>query len=349
MDEASLRAWFDQRVASHEFSGVALAWRDGAPIFSYAGGIADRAHGVPVTGETRFAVASVTKMPVAIAALRLVEEDLLRVDRPLVDILPPEHRTAAMTREHTLHHLLSHTSGLPNYHDDTAAGWSACWDRIPTYHARRPADLLPLFADLPAVHPPGERYAYSDANFVLVGLVVEAVTGRPFSAVVADEVFVRAALADTAFEALDEDPARLATGYVVDDGPPERWRSNMYSVTAGGMPDGGLITSATDLARLVDALLNGRLLSPAVLEMMTSPQTPPSSDVAHYGYGCELVVEDGAVTILGHGGNDPGVTAEVVHHRAAETTIVTACNQDRGAWAAAKQIAASLGLSDPRP
>ena len=83
--------------------------------------------------------------------------------------------------------------------------------------------------------------------------------------------------------------------------------------------------------------------------MMTSPQTPPSSDVAHYGYGCELVVEDGAVTILGHGGNDPGVTAEVVHHRAAETTIVTACNQDRGAWAAAKQIAASLGLSDPRP
>ena len=80
------------------------------------------------------------------------------LDQPLVEILPADQQPAALTREHTLHHLLSHTSGLANYHDDddpTLASFLANWDRIPVYHIRRPADMLPLFPDLPAVAPPG--------------------------------------------------------------------------------------------------------------------------------------------------------------------------------------------------
>ena len=349
--QTDLRAWLDQRTAAHEFSGSALAWRDGAPIFAYAGGLAHRGLGVQIGEDTRFAVASVTKMVTAIAALRLVERGLVRLDQPLVDVLPAEQQPVALTREHTLHHLLSHTSGLANYHDDddeTLASFLSCWDRIPTYHVRRPADMLPLFADLPAVAPPGAEVRYNDAGFILVGLVLEAVTGRPWDEVVAEEVFLPAGMADTSTEAFDADPPRLATGYLMDDGPADRWRTNIYGVTANPMPDGGMITTPTDLARLVDALLGGRLLSTEMVAAMTRPQGPPSDEMSQWGYGCELTVVDGSVVVLGHGGGDPGVSARVAHYPAAGTTIVALCNQDRGSWAATLRIGDALGINEPR-
>ena len=351
VDTDALRGGLARRTSDHEFSGVALAWREGQPVFSFSGGLAHRGHGVPVTEATRFAVASITKMVTATAALRLVERGMLRLDQPLVEVLPAEQRPAALTREHTLHHLLSHTSGLTNYHDDDDKTWTSytsCWDRIPTYHIRRTADMLPLFADLPASAPPGTRYRYADANYILAGLVVEAATGQTFADIAAEEVIRPAGMVDTAIEALDTEPARLATGYYVSDEPADSWRTSIYGVPAVGMPDGGMITTAPDLARLVDALLGTSLLSPQMAAAMMTPQGPPLDDLEQYGYGCELVVENGEVTIIGHGGSDPGVSALVSHHRRAATTIVVLCNYDRGSWAATQLIEAALGLADPR-
>ncbi|HSL34056.1 MAG TPA: serine hydrolase domain-containing protein, partial [Candidatus Limnocylindrales bacterium] len=189
MSDADLRAWLDRQADDHAFSGAALVWRDHRPVFSYAGGLAHRGLHVPVTADTRFAVASVTKLVTGTAALRLVDRGTLRLDGRVVDLLPPEWRPATTDPDLTLHHLLSHTSGIADYHDDedeTWASFTSCWDRVPTYHVRRPADMLPLFADLPAVARPGERYRYTDANFLLVGLVLEEVTGRPWDEVVTD-------------------------------------------------------------------------------------------------------------------------------------------------------------------
>jgi len=346
VDPSALRSWLDDQTANGGFTGVALVWRDGDPVFEYAGGLANRGLGVPITDETRFAVASITKLPTAIACLRFVDRGLLRLDQPLAEILPREHQPAALTPEVTLHHILSHTSGLANYSDDadpTWASFTANWDRISTYHVRRPADMLPAFADLPARFRPGERYEYNDAGFILAGLAVEAATGRPYDEVVAEEVFVPAGMADTAIEALDHEPARLATGYMTDETAPRGWRTNIFSVTAMGMPDGGMITTAHDLARLIDALVGGRLLSPALLAAMTTPQGPPDAAEA-YGYGCILGLEAGRVATIGHGGSDPGVSALLVHHLASATTIVTICNQDRGALAANREIQNALGL-----
>jgi len=351
MENEGLHAWFDGRAASGDFSGVALVRRDGETVFEHAVGLASRAHGVPVTLASRFAVASVTKMPVAVAALRLAERGLLDLHRPLLEILPPGQRTAAMTRAHTTHHLLAQTSGLANYHDDadeTWASFTASWDRVATYHARTPADMLPLFADLPARRPPGEAYEYSDANFILVGLVIEAVTGRSWADVVTEEVFGPAGMVDTETGVMDADPARLAVGYMTDDGPVGLRRTNIYSVSANGMPDGGMITTAHDLAALVEALLGGKLLAPATLAAMISSQAPPSDDLEQYGYGCLLTVEDGRVTSIGHGGSDPGVSCMVVHHLAARTTLITLCNQDRGSWAATKELSRAFGLHEAR-
>jgi CubicO group peptidase (beta-lactamase class C family) len=114
------------------------------------------------------------------------------------------------------------------------------------------------------------------------------------------------------------------------------------------MPDGGLTTTAPDLASFLDALRSGRLVTEKTLESMLTPQGIEEDSPEAYGYGMELVVEDGNVTIYGHGGADPGVSTMVSHFVESGVTIVVLCNQDRGSWAVVQRIEADLGLSDPR-
>jgi CubicO group peptidase (beta-lactamase class C family) len=346
----TLGAWLDERAAAGLFSGVVLVRTGTATRFAHAAGLASRAHGVPNRLDTRFAVASVTKWPVATATLRLVERGVLDLRTPVVDLLEPAHWPSALTPAHTLHHLLSMTSGLANYYDDDDPTWDtfeAAIARLPG-RGRHPAALVPLFADLPANRPPGEAYEYSDTNFVLVGLILEAVTGEGWADVVSREVFVPAGMTDTGVDPVDSDPARAATGYLVDDGPADRRRTNIFSVTANPMPDGGMLTTADDLARFVRALLDGGLLGPDLLAAMRTPHAPLTGEPEAYGYGCLLTVDDGRVTSMGHGGGDPGVSCMVAHHLDADTTIIVLCNQDRGAWAATAAATTAFGLRDPR-
>lgn len=343
-------SWIDERAGQHLFSGVVLVWEGGAPIFTHAAGLAHRGHRIQVALDTRFQVASVTKMVTATTALRLVERGTLRLDRPLIDFLPPEYRPASLDKRHTLHHLLSHTSGLANYHDDedeTWASFTSAWDRVPVNRARGPRDVLPLFADLPTVSDPGV-YLYGDANFILIGVLIEWVTGRSFADVATEEVLIPAAMADSGFFQIDLEPENMATAYMVTDDPPETWRSNIYSVAAGGMPDGGLTTTATDLARLLDALASGSLLDSDMVTQMLTPHGFDENGVEAYGYGMELVVVDDRVTVYGHGGADPGVSTMVSHYVDAGITVVVLCNQDRGSWAAVQKLTEILGLDDPR-
>jgi CubicO group peptidase (beta-lactamase class C family) len=357
MDSDSLRDWLDSLVATHAFSGAVLVWREGAPLFSYAGGVAHRGFGVPVTETTRFFVASVTKAVTATTALRLVEQGRVGLHQRLVEVLPAEHHTSALTGEHTLHHLLSHTSGLPNYHDDedpTPASFVSCWDRVPCRSARRPADLLPLFRALPAVAGPGQRYRYADANYILAGLVIESVTGRPFAEVAAREVLAPAGMADSGFDLRDTDPPRVATGYLHQpDVPFESWPTNVFSVPAGGMPDGGLVTTTTDLVRLLEALLGGHLVSPRLVAAMTAPQCGRTTGAYRYGYGMELGFVAGRQVVFGHNGLDPGISAVLARFPAGDgasgsTTIAVLCNHDRGSWPVYLRLAGELGYTDPR-
>jgi CubicO group peptidase (beta-lactamase class C family) len=351
MDVGALRGWLDERADLGEFSGVVLVWRDGAPVFEHAAGLAHRGLGVPVQTNSRFQVASVTKMLTAVTALQLVDSGSIGLDTPLTDVLSREIN--AVTPEHTLHHLLCHMSGIRNYHDDdddTWASFTSCWDRIPTYHLREVEEMLPLFADLPPLFPPGERFQYADANYLLIGLIIEAVTGGRFRDVVHERVLEPIGMGDTSFTGLDFDPERLTVGYFSSDRPSERGRTNIFSVPAMGMPDGGMITGARDLARFFDALVGGRLVSPDILEQMLVPRAPinDTDGLESYGYGLELTVVEGEVTILGHAGGDPGVAAMTSHFLGDATSLIVLCNQDRGSWAVSKQVASAFGLPDPR-
>lgn len=349
-DLEAIRPWLEDRAGQGLFSGVALVWQEGETKLIHATGTAHRGLDVPVSVDTRFQVASVTKMITAATVLRLVERGTLSLDRPLISFLPAQYRPAGLDERHTLHHLLSHTSGLPNYYDDEDESWesfTSAWDRIPTYHARGPKDVLPLWSDLPAVSDPGE-FAYADANYILTGVLIEWVTDRPFADVATAEVLLPAGMERSGFFHLDLTPEGVATSYLATDEPPDTWRSNIYSVPSGGMPDGGLVSTGTDLARFIDALREGRLLETETLGLMLTPHGVDEDEPEAYGYGMELVVEDGAVTIYGHGGAHPGVSTMVSHYVAPGATVVVLCNQDRGAWAVAQEIARVLGLHDPR-
>ncbi|MDH4309474.1 MAG: beta-lactamase family protein [Acidimicrobiia bacterium] len=349
----SVRKWIDGRAESGQFSGVALVARRGETVFEHAAGLAHRGLGVPVTVGTRFQVASVTKMMSAVAALRLVEEGAIALDTPLTEVLPPELRPGAVAAEHTMHHLLCHMSGLANYHDDEDESWASfvsCWDRIPCYRIREVADMLPLFADLPSVFAPGEDWRYSDSNYILIGLIIEQVTGRRYRDFVADEVLAPAGMADTSFTDLDFDPPGLALGYATSDRPNEKGRSNLYAVPAAGMPDGGIITTAGDLARFFEALDGGRLVSDETYLLMMRPNAfiPDTDGLEAYGYGLELTVVDGRVTILGHAGGDPGVAAITSYFVDDGMSVIVLCNQDAGSWAVSKRLCQEVGLDDPR-
>ena len=137
-------------------------------------------------------------------------------------------------------------------------------------------------------------------------------------------------------------------GYKVDDGPADAWKTNIYSVTASGMPDGGMNTTAHDLARLIDAILAGRLLPAPLVAAMTIRRGRTGPTSSSTATGCEMAVVDGAVMIIGHGGGDPGVSAMLTHHLAQGITLSVVCNQGRGSWAATKRLAEAFGLSEPR-
>ncbi|MGH8914064.1 MAG: serine hydrolase domain-containing protein [Acidimicrobiia bacterium] len=350
LDPIRLRAWIDDRAAQDLFSGVSLVRSGDDVLFEHAAGLAHRGHRVPVTAGTKFQVASVTKMITAATALRLVERGTLSLHRPLTASLPPEHRPAGLDDRHTLHHLLSHTSGLADYHDDeddTWASFTGAWDRVPVYKARGPEDILPLFADLPATDDPGE-FAYADANYILTGLLIEWVTGRSFADVATEEVLHPSGMGDSGFYQLDLEPENMATAYLVTDESPEMLRSNIYSVPAGGMPDAGLTTTAADLARFLDSIGSGSILSPETVSSMLTLHGLDDDSLEGYGYGMELVVVDGVVTIFGHAGAGPGVSAMVSHYVDDRVTVIVLCNRDRGSWGVAQRIAEALDLTDPR-
>ncbi len=181
--------------------------------------------------------------------------------------------------------------------------YAALWADRPSYSMLRPADFLPLFADLPPYWPPGERFWYSNAGYVLLGLVLEAVAGVPYTDLVADRVFGPAGMTASGFFRLDDAVPDLAVGYVhLDDGT---WRTHHYGLPVVGGADGGAQSTCRDLDRFLAAYDDGTLLGD-LRDVMLRPRAD-AGDGFSEGYGVHLY-PDGR---FGHGGGDPGVSALV--------------------------------------
>jgi CubicO group peptidase (beta-lactamase class C family) len=278
----------------------------GEVVVEAAYGLAHRGEGVPNTVGTRFGIASGTKTLTAIAVARLVEQGRLAFEARLVDCV--DAALPAIDPDVTLHQLLTHTAGVPDYFDEAVMDdYEALWRERPMYAFRRPSDFVPLFAHRPMKAAPGATWAYNNAGYVLLGLAIEAASGMPYTAFVERHVLQACGMASSGFFALDRLPAGTARGYLptADGG----WRTNAYAIPIVGGADGGAYTTAHDLAVLWDAWLGRRLVGAATLERMLAPhaRTDPDADATHYGYGLWIARREGRPDAYAMVGEDPGV------------------------------------------
>jgi len=330
-----------------EFSGVALVHGPDGLLADVALGDADRANRRPNTIGTRFGIASVGKLFTALAVVRLVERGAVSLDARATDLLPRDRRPAGLRDDVTLEHLLTHRSGLEDYVDDAGGqDFADLWvDRNPGL-VRAPADLLPLFGDRPPRADPGAEVRYNDGAFVLLGLVLEALTGRSYYDVVADEVFAPAGMTATGFPAMDEVEPDIAIGYIRPERPGDAWRSNVYAVTGRGQPDGGAVSTAPDLMRFLDAFLEGRLVGEGWRDEMLRRRAWNPDDEVHYGL-CFQVHAEGLRTRIGHSGSDPGAGADVSWFPELGTRTVLLTNAPPGIAAGVRALESLLLPGQP--
>jgi CubicO group peptidase (beta-lactamase class C family) len=237
-----------------------------------AAGLADLEWQVPATAETSFRVGSLSKPLTAIAILRRVSGGVLDIDRPVGDYLPdlPD----ALGRP-TLAQLLSHTSGLPDHFQLPDAPAIMRNPTTPGAIVERMRDAEPLF-------PPGERWAYSNFNYVLLGLVLEATdpAGRDYGRIIEEDIFAPLGMTDSHYDRQAAVLPRRARGYDHDG---ERVLNTVTFDPSHAYAAGALMMSAADMVRLSRALLDGDLLSDAMRARAWRETTGP--DGQGYGYG----------------------------------------------------------------
>jgi CubicO group peptidase (beta-lactamase class C family) len=319
-DWVQLESFLRQLVDSNLFSGVAQVALHGETVFSFVAGTAVAEDGVAVTSDTRFNLASNGKVFTAVAVAQLVESGRLSYEDPVIRHLP-DYPNRDVAGRVTVHQLLTHTSGLGDY-------------LTPEFVAQRTAlrslrDYLPLFAGDPLLFEPGAAWWYSNAGYIVLGLIVEAVSGTSYYEYVQTHVFDPAGLADTGF--YDPDEAwgpELARGYMTENpeavAPTRREVSGTYW-EARGSSAGGAWSTAADQLRFVQALQDGRLLSgDSYVRLTTGSVRFP---LGSYAYGLAELERQGD-RYIGHSGSAPGALARLEIHPETGHAVVVLQNDD---------------------
>nr|WP_242003062.1 serine hydrolase domain-containing protein [Vulcaniibacterium tengchongense] len=306
-----------------EVPGAAvLVLRDGRALVRRGYGLAELEAGTPVTPQTHFRLASVSKQFTAAAVLLLVAEGKLGLDQPARRWLPALPPAADAI---TLRHLLTHTSGLLDYEDlmDPADARQV-----------RDADVLRLLqAEDRTYFPPGSAYRYSNSGYALLALIVERASGRRYADFLRERIFVPLGMNAVAYEAGISDVPHRAYGYSERGG---RWVRTDQSPTSAALGDGGIYASIDDLARWDAALYDERLLPRALLEQAFAPATPTDDPEVAYGFGWRITGET-----VWHSGETIGFRNVLVRYPQRRLTVAVLTNRDDPEpYALAKRIAA---------
>ncbi|MVO99535.1 serine hydrolase domain-containing protein [Paenibacillus lutrae] len=284
------------------YSGAVLVYKEDEEVFEQGYGYANRSERTQNTAHTRFAMASGCKIFTAVAICQLVQDGRITFDSYLKDCVGVP--LPAFDPEITIHHLLTHSSGVPDYFDEEVmSDYEELWTHIPAYSMQSPRDFLPMFQDKAMTFSPGGQFSYNNSGFILLGLIVEHVTGLEFTTYVEKNIFQTCGMSDSGYFRMDQLPERTALGYI-DEGA--TWRTNVFSVPVQGGPDGGAYTTVYDLEKFWKALLNHKLLTPAYTDLLFTPHIR-ASEYIYYGYGVWIVKKAGAIFKYYVMGSDPGV------------------------------------------
>jgi CubicO group peptidase (beta-lactamase class C family) len=333
-----LDEYFQHRATQDLFSGAVLITQNGSRLYARANGYASRAWQVPNTLDTRFDTASITKLFTAIATLQLIDRGLLAFDTPVVERLGLEG--TLLSKDVTVFHLLTHTSGIGDDADEEAGErYEDLWKTKPNYSVIDTRDFLPQFVNKPANFPPGEGCRYCNCGYILLGLLIESMSGVTYRDYIRTHIFTKVGMTASDFFRLDRvyqnvaegcDPIRDATGTLVG------WKKNIYSFPPTGSPDGGAHVTVADLDRFLQAVRAGELLSPELTSAFLTPQVVHHTRdtwTQMYGYGLWFYVDEaGKVVWFGKEGVNVGVSGLISYFPDQDVTVTLLSNMEDGAW-----------------
>jgi len=321
-----LHALLDELVAGQGFSGVVLVAEDDEVIWVRAEGLADLETETAIHPGSRFNLGSMDKMFTAVSILQLMEEGLLSLHGTVAEYLP-DYPNADIAAQITIEHLLTHTSGLVVDVFNEEFG-------LDPHRYRTNEDYLPLFIDAPLQFAPGEQFGYSNAGFIILGLIIEELSGMSYDEYVQEHIFEPSGMIATGAEDVEEDFANLAIGHTTMDitGNDTGVMSDHRPLMPGrGSAAGGGYSTAGDLHRFRNALLGHRLLSPESLALLITGRVR-ISEQADYALGFFDRIQAGE-RVVGHGGGAPGVCSSLSVYPDSEYTIVVLSNSDRDCMA----------------
>jgi len=337
-DVSELKEYFRELEEQDLYSGVVLITKGDAEIFTGEYGYASRAWKVRNSLGTRFDTASITKLFTAVAILQLIDKKHLTFNTGVVDFL--NLHDTAISREVTVFHLLTHSSGIGDDADEEAGeSYEELWKTKPNYSVIETADFLPQFIHKPANFPPGQGCRYCNCGYVLLGLLIEKISGMKYRDYVRKNIFAKAGMHHSDFFRMDRvhenvaegnDPLRDEAGQLVG------WKKNIYSYPPIGSPDGGAHVTAHDLDRFLRAVKAGELLSPDLAEAFFKPHVfyrAVEGGVEKFGYGLWFFINQaGQVVFCEKDGINAGVSGIIRHYLEEDLNVVLLSNREDGVW-----------------
>jgi CubicO group peptidase (beta-lactamase class C family) len=315
------------------FSGVILIARNDSIVLEKPYGAASLAFNEPMRLETRLNIASIAKVFTGVAIAQLVEAGKLSYDDTVGNLLP-DYPNPDVRERVTVRQLLSHTSGLgpPDYYE------TPLWSTRP--RLRSVADFMRLVGETPITSEPG-KYRYSNAGYVILGAIVERLTELNFYDYVRKHIFAPAGMSRSFYPEMDmEDPDLAAPLTNLFDKGADGWvyrlgrpRNAIYELAARGGPQGGAAVTARDLLAFQQAFRDGRLISAARVEAMTTPLSPSGAGApglsgdAREGLGIEVITRNGH-TFFGHSGGDLGIASVLYWYPDTGYTTIILSNRD---------------------
>jgi len=311
----------------------------GETVYEAGRGLADVEARTPITPQTVFRIGSITKQFTAAIILQLAQEGRLSLDDPLSRFLPDYPQPGASA---TVRQLLNHTGGMQSY--TGIPGWMVEENTNRPYTTDQ---LIAVFRDLPAPSRPGEQWAYNNSGYVLLGAIIERVTGMPWHQAVQERIARPLGLASLRYGVGETEIPAMAHGYTAGEGGVHPSHRIHMSVPHAA---GALVGSVEDLARWAQALHHGRVVGPQSYAQMIAPTTLPDGHTEPYGFGLSNGDVRGRHAIE-HGGGIFGFSTDSLYLPEADIFIAVFTNSDAPAASPGVTMRrlAALALGDPYP
>ena len=309
---------FLNNLSEDDFSGTVLIAHNNKIIEKRAYGLANIEFNVKNNIDTKFNIASITKLFTTVATLQLYEQGKIKLKSPVGDYLP-EYSNKIVRDSVTIHQLLTHTSGLNNF-------YVADWDKIKNIDYQKTSDFVPLFVNDTLLSKPGTKYDYSASGFVILGLIIEKVSGKNYYNYVKDAILKPAEMYNTTELEIDSIVKNKASGYTSMFGENKTLKKNDYYLTKAS-PGGFYYSTISDLFNFSKALRNYKLLNKRTTELMFEPKVKGYNTDMGYGIGVDQRYNQ---TIIGHAGGWYGIHCELMDFMKDKYTVIILSNIDDG-------------------